>query len=130
MSYSNFIVKILIFLILFSSSLVADGQQPDLVTYKGKLQVGKNESTIIYLGEETGDLAAFCFANKSAVGRALLSKCKNGEVCKFSGRVKWGKACKFKGNFSKSTEIGDFSAEAKIVSVKSVRKFTYKKRKS
>ena len=115
----NFIIKVVAFLFLIASSFAANGQQTEIVTYKGQLQVGKGESTIVYLGKDTGDLAAFCFTNKSSIGRAILSKCKNKEQCKFSGRVDWSKPC----NISES-----FSARAKIISLKSVRKFVRKRR--
>ena len=95
------------------TSLTLAGKQIDFVTYQGQLQVNKNESAIIYLGDKTGDLAAFCFDNRSTAGRAILSKCKNREQCVFSGQVDWGKSCDIKGNFS---------ASAKIISVKSVKR--------
>ena len=119
MIYHNSIVKIVVFLFLIAPGFVANGQQSEIVTYEGQLQVGKRESTIVYLGEETGDLAAFCFMNNSSIGRAILSKCKNKEQCKFSGRVDWSKSCSISGGFS---------ARAKIVSLKSVRKLVHKKR--
>ncbi len=119
MVYFNFILKFVVFLFLFAPSFAANGQQTDSVTYEGQLEVGKRESTIVYLGEETGDLAAFCFTNKSSIGRAILSKCKNRGRCKFSGRVDWSKSCSISGSFS---------ARAKIVSLKSVRKLVRKKR--
>jgi hypothetical protein len=89
MIHRNFIIKFVAFLFLIAPCFVVNGQQSETVTYEGQLQVGKRESTIVYLGEETGDLAAFCFTNKSSIGRAILSKCKNKEQCRFSGRVDW-----------------------------------------
>jgi hypothetical protein len=118
MIYFNFIIKSVIFPFLLASTLAASSRLTESVAYEGQLRIGKNESTIVYLGEETGDLAAFCFSNKSSVGRAVLSKCKNGEQCKFSGRVDWKISCSIKGNFS---------ARAKIVSIRSVRKILRKK---
>lgn len=106
--------KAAILLVVLLAGTVATGQGVESVTYEGDLKVGARESTIVYLGAETGDLAAFCFTNKSAVGRAILAKCKNGGRCKFTGRVDFQKACRIK---------GDFSATARIVSVRSVRRF-------
>ena len=119
MIHRNFIIKTVVFLFLVAPSFATNAQQSEVVTYEGQLQVGKHESTIVYLGEETGDLAAFCFINNSSIGRAILSKCKNKEQCKFSGRVDWRSSCNIKGNFS---------ASGKIVSLKSVRKPVRKKR--
>ncbi len=123
MIHHKFIIKTVVFLSLIASSFVANAQQSETVIYEGQLVVGKGESTIVYLGEESGDLAAFCFMNKSSIGRAILSKCKNKEQCKFSGRVDWSKSCSISGSIS-----GNFSARAKIVSLKSVRKLARKKR--
>ncbi len=119
MIYRNFIIKTVVFLFLIAPSFSTNGQQSEMVTYEGQLQFGKRESTIVYLGEETGDLAAFCFTNKSSIGRTILSKCKNKELCKFSGRVNWNSSCSISGGFS---------ARAKIVSLKSVRKLVRKRR--
>ena len=119
MIHRNYIIKIVVFLFLIASSFVVNAQQSETVTYEGQLQVGKSESTIVYLGEESGDLAAFCFMNKSSIGRAILSKCKNKKQCKFSGRVDWSSSCSI---------TGGFSARAKIVSLKSVKKITRKRR--
>ena len=83
-----------------------------MVTYAGVLKVGRYESTINYLGEETGDLAVFCFKNKSAVGRAILSKCKDRNRCKFTGYLKW-EDCRVSGGVS---------ATGRIVSIKLVRR--------
>jgi hypothetical protein len=107
-------LKVVIPLILLTSGLVAVAQSPELVTCEGVLKVGKYESTINYLGEETGDLAVFCFKNKSVVGRAILSKCKEGNRCKFTGYLKW-EDCRVDGSVS---------ATGRIVSIKSVRRMT------
>jgi hypothetical protein len=104
----------------FGFTVSAD--QIEIVTYKGRLEVGKAESTIIYLGSETGDLAAFCFTNKSAVGRAILSKCKTGKQCEFTGQVDWDKSCNIKQFYPAGTDMQVLSASGKIISVKSVRR--------
>ena len=99
-----------------------------LVAYEGKLVVGKNNSAIIYYGSESGDMAAFCFINESNVGQAILSKCKDKEQCKFSGRItSEGDVCDTAYDYMNRLELGDFSATGKIVSLKSVRKVINKK---
>jgi hypothetical protein len=60
---------------------------------KGRLQVGKTESVILQVGEQTGDYAAFCFLNASEVGRAVLARCKNGQQCEFTGTVEFISGC-------------------------------------
>jgi len=119
MIYRNSIIKTVVFLFLIAPSLVTKGQQSEMVTYEGQLQIGKRQSTIVYLGEETGDLVGFCFMNKSSIGRTILSKCKNKQQCKFRGRVDWSNSCSISGGFS---------SRAKIVSLKSVRKLARKRR--
>jgi hypothetical protein len=47
----------------------AGGEKAEKIS--GELQVGKAESVILYLGEESGDYAAYCFANDSEAGRAI-----------------------------------------------------------
>lgn len=118
MFHRNSIIKIVVFLFLIAHCFMANGQQTETVTYEGQFKVGKRESTIVYLGEETGDLAAFCFTNKSSIGRAILSRCKNKGRCKFSGRVDWNSSCSIRGGFS---------ARAKIIALKSVRKLVRKR---
>jgi hypothetical protein len=63
-------------------------------TFKGTLHAGKTGSYLVYVGEETGDFAAFCFLNNSKPGRTILSACKNGDTCQFSGMVDQSKSCK------------------------------------
>lgn len=48
---------------------------------QGELQVGKTQSLILYFGMESGDYAAYCFANNSQAGRAILAACKNRQRC-------------------------------------------------
>ena len=82
---------------------------------RGQLQVGKTESVILYLGEESGDYAAYCFANDSEAGRAIMAACKNGERCEFSGDVNYEGGCKVPGLEA------DLSASGKILKVESVK---------
>lgn len=56
-------------------------------TIAGQLETGKTTSFIVYVGMESGDYAAYCFANKSGVGRAILAKCRNGDRCEFVGEI-------------------------------------------
>ncbi len=99
-----------------SESNSAQGnKKTEFITQQGMVRTDGKESTILYLGEETGDLAGFCFANDSEVGRLITEACKKGDLCEFSGEVDWTeKNCPF-GN-------GTFSAQARILSIKSVKK--------
>lgn len=62
----------------------------------GELQVGKAESVILYVGEETGDYAAYCFTNDSEAGRAVLAACKDKERCEVMATLGEG-TCKVPG---------------------------------
>lgn len=88
------------------------GDEPS--TYKGTLEFGKTISSIVYLGEGSGDLAAFCFPNVSKVGRAILAACKKGQQCEFTGKIDYEAVCKIK-------DERDFSAHGVIVSLISVK---------
>lgn len=68
-------------------SKMIPAQDSPTETIAGQLQTGKTNSVIVYVGMESGDYAVYCFANKSAVGRAILAKCKNGDQCEFVGEV-------------------------------------------
>ena len=91
-------------------SLVTDG------TFKGTLHAGKADSYMVYVGEESGDFAAFCFANDSEAGRAILAACKDGETCEFTGKVDQGIECKVD---KETQEV--LSASGRILSVKSAK---------
>ena len=111
--------KLLFLLILFGSILPVAAQTE---TWTGKLIVGKLDSAIIYYGEQSGDLAAFCFANRSTVGRAVLRKCRNGAQCQFTGRISLtGDLCGTARDWAKRLKLGGFSQTAKIMSLKSVK---------
>jgi len=62
----------------------------------------------------------FCFANNSAVGRAVLAACKNGEQCEFVGKVNFESPCKVK-NLE-----ADLSASGRITKIESVKSLTRK----
>ncbi|HRH40816.1 MAG TPA: hypothetical protein PKY82_04165 [Pyrinomonadaceae bacterium] len=94
---------------------VQGNKKTEFITQQGMVRTDGKESTILYLGEETGDLAGFCFANDSEVGRLITEACKKGDLCEFSGEVDWTeKNCPF-GN-------GTLSAQARILSIKTVKK--------
>jgi hypothetical protein len=90
-------------------------------TVSGKFQTGKTESLILYVGMETGDYAAYCFANDSEAGRAIAAACKNGDECEVTGETADGK-CAVPGLEA------DLSASARIVKVKSVKSLGPQKR--
>lgn len=82
---------------------------------EGELQVGKTESVILYVGMESGDYAAYCFANDSEAGRAILAGCKDKEKCEVSGKVDHEAGCKVPGLEA------DLSASGRILKVNSVK---------
>lgn len=88
----------------------------EYTTVKGELEVGKTNSLILYVGEETGDYAAYCFANNSQVGKAILAKCKNGGQCEFTGSTEPGE-CKVPGLEATLSDSGKIT---KVNSVKAV----------
>ena len=90
-------------------------ESSETVSYKGSLEMGKLDSLILYLGEESGDYAAFCFTNKSAVGRAVLAACRAGEQCEFVGKVDFDSSCQIK------NLAANLSASGKITSIESVK---------
>lgn len=70
---------------------------PEGDSIQGELQTGKTESVLLYVGEETGDYAAYCFKNDSEAGRAILAACKNGEQCEVVGETDYESPCKVPG---------------------------------
>jgi hypothetical protein len=82
---------------------------------RGELQVGKTESVILYFGEESGDYAAYCFANASEAGRAILAACKDKEQCEIGGDVDYEGGCKVPGLEA------DLSASGRVLNVESVK---------
>jgi protein involved in sex pheromone biosynthesis len=87
---------------------------------QGKLQAGKTESVILYVGEESGDYAGYCFTNDSEAGRAILAACKDGDQCEVNGTVSEG-SCKVPGLEA------DLSASGKITKVTSAKSLGSKK---
>lgn len=97
-------------------SLITDG------TFKGTLHAGKADSYVMYVGEESGDFAAFCFANDSDAGRAILAACKDGDTCEFSGKVDQGTECKVDAETQKV-----LSGSGKVLKVDSVKSLDLKR---
>lgn len=82
----------------------------------GELQTGKTESVILYVGEESGDYAAYCFSNDSEAGRAILAACKNKEQCEVKATLGEGDTeCKVPGLEA------TLSASFKIVKIESAK---------
>ena len=54
-------LRLAVLIVLLTPGLIVVAQQPEFATYEGILKVGKHESSISYLGKETGDVAIFCF---------------------------------------------------------------------
>jgi hypothetical protein len=88
--------------------------QSEVQEVQGELQIGKTQSLILYVGMETGDYAAYCFANNSRAGRAILAVCKNRQRCRVRATVS-DYACKVPGLEA------DLSSSAKIERVQSVK---------
>ncbi|HKQ99869.1 MAG TPA: hypothetical protein VJT09_04300 [Pyrinomonadaceae bacterium] len=82
---------------------------------QGKLQVGKTESVILYVGMESGDYAGYCFMNDSEAGRAIMAACKDGEQCEVKGTVEAYK-CKVPGL---EADLSDSGRITKVTSAKS-----------
>lgn len=72
-----------------TSTAPADDSETSKI--EGELQVGKTESLILYVGMESGDYAAYCFANDSEAGRAILAACKDKGQCEVMGTSGEGK---------------------------------------
>src|SRR5215213_1716974 len=84
---------------------------------EGELQVGKTESVILYVGEETGDYAGYCFTNDSEAGRAILAACKDKERCSVKGTVDHEAGCKVPGLEATLSDSGKIT---KVESAKSL----------
>ena len=88
----------------------------DASQFQGELQVGKTESLILYVGMESGDYAAYCFANDSEAGRAILAACKNKGQCEVTGTSESGK-CEVPGL---EAALSDSGRITKVVSVRTL----------
>jgi hypothetical protein len=103
-----------------SNSAPNQADESEGFEFQGELQVGKTESVILYVGMESGDYAAYCFANDSEAGRAILAACKDEEQCAVTGTAGEG-ACKVPGLEA------DLSASGRITKVKTVKSLGRKK---
>jgi hypothetical protein len=103
-----------------TSSAPTPANNSEAETIRGELQPGKTESVILYVGNETGDYAAYCFANDSEAGRAILAACKDKENCEVNATIGEG-TCKVPGLEA------DLSASGKILKVDSVKTLGRKK---
>ena len=99
-----------------SNTATATTGESDDAKIQGELQAGKTESVILYVGEETGDYAAYCFTNDSEAGRAILAACKDDEQCEVTGTIDEG-TCKVPGLEADLSSSGKIS---KVASVKSL----------
>ena len=97
-----------------SKTSPASADKSDAEQIQGELQKGKTDSVILYVGEETGDYAAYCFANDSEAGRAILAACKDKERCEVMGTTGEG-ACDVPGLEA------DLSASGRILKVESAK---------
>lgn len=97
-----------------SSAAVSDDDS-ETQAIKGELQTGESDSLILYVGEETGDYAAYCFKNDSEVGRAILKTCKDKEQCEVRAAVDAEAVCKVPGLEA------DLSASGYLLKVSSVK---------
>ena len=88
---------------------------------EGELQVGKQDSVILYFGAESGDYAGYCFANDSDAGKAIMAACKSGEKCKIVGTIDYNAKCTVPGLEA------DLSASGRITAIKSAKSLGKKK---
>ena len=97
-----------------SSTAVTPAADTEASKIQGELQVGKTESLILYVGMESGDYAAYCFANESEAGRAILAACKDKGQCEVTGTTGSGK-CEVPGL---EADLSDSGRITKVVSAK------------
>lgn len=107
-------VKLAALLAGASAASQTSASQSDVQEIQGELQVGRTQSLILYVGMESGDYAAYCFANNSKAGRAILAACKNRRRCEVRATVS-EYACKVPGLEA------DLSSSARIERVQSVK---------
>lgn len=88
----------------------------------GNLNVGKKDSAIMYVGGETGDVAAYCFANESEVAKQILAVCKNGDDCEVIGNVDYDFQCKVEGVENTLSSSGKITSVISVVKLPAVKK--------
>ncbi len=75
---------------------------------QGELQVGRTQSVILYLGQESGDYAGYCFGNDSDAGRTILAACKDRSQCAIVATIDYESRCivpEFQGDLSATGAI-------------------------
>jgi hypothetical protein len=92
-------------------------EQSEADQIEGKLEVGKTESVILYVGMESGDYAGYCFTNDSEAGRAILAACKDEMRCAVTGIVDHEAGCKVPGLEATLSDSGKIT---KVESAKSL----------
>ncbi|HKP35807.1 MAG TPA: hypothetical protein VJT71_03025 [Pyrinomonadaceae bacterium] len=107
-------VKLAEILTKASAASQAAPSESSVQDIRGELQAGKTESLLLYFGSESGDYAAYCFANRSQAGRRILAVCKKGQQCAVKATV-GSYACKVPGLEA------DLSDSGRILRVQSVR---------
>lgn len=91
----------------------AENSENQEILFSGTLELGEIDSAIVYVGKETGDVAAYCFTNKSDIGRAILAACTKGEQCEVTGTIDGETACTIK-------DERELSSSGKIMTIKKV----------
>jgi len=89
---------------------------------EGELQKGSKDSVILYVGEESGDYAGYCFANDSDAGKAIMAACKDGEQCNVVGTIDGTAKCTVPGLEA------DLSDSGRITAVKSAKSLGKRKK--
>ena len=89
----------------------ADSENVETNTWVGQLKVADAESTLNYVGAESGDWVPMRFRNDSDAGKKILAACRNDDNCEFTGAVEW----------LDEAPPPDASAVARIVRVDSVK---------
>lgn len=88
----------------------------------GNLRVGKKDSAIMYVGGETGDVAAYCFANDSEVAKQILAVCKNGDDCEVNGKIDYDFQCEVEGVENTLSASGKITSVISVVKLPAVKK--------
>ena len=74
--------------ILLNSSLVYTASASNINReFSGTLKTGEQYSYIFYFGKQSGDTLVYFFDTNSAVGKKILSNCKNNSQCFVNGSL-------------------------------------------
>lgn len=90
----------------------AAAENAEVGTWAGQVKVSYADSTINYVGAESGDWVPMRFGNESEAGRKILAACRNDDLCEFTGAVE----------FLDEAPPPDASAVARILRVDSVKR--------